>query len=142
MKLTGATGGCLCGAVRFTYDGDLGGDLGAVTLCVCGQCRKAQGFGSAVGPAQADGFSIVAGSQHVREYESSPGKYRAFCVSCGSPLYSRLESKPASLRIRLGAFDALPEALAVDAVIHTGHAPAWTNVDESARHPGVEPGRP
>ena len=76
------TGGCLCGGVRFTYSGELGGSLGLVTLCHCSQCRKATGFAAAVAPARAAGFTITQGGDLVREYESSPGKLRAFCGVC------------------------------------------------------------
>ena len=30
----------------------------------------------------------------VQEFESSPGKWRAFCQNCGSPLYSRRAARP------------------------------------------------
>ncbi len=142
MRVEGLAGGCLCGAVRFTYEGELGGPLGMITLCVCGQCRKAQGFGSAVAPAQAAGLSITWGADEVREFQSSPGKHRAFCAACGSPLYSRLDAKPHALRLRLGAIDRLPDALRIEAIIHAASAPDWTELAGVVRHPGVEPGRP
>jgi len=41
----------------------------------------------------------------VREYESSPGKFRAFCANCGSPLYAYLRDTQDLLRIRLGSLD-------------------------------------
>ncbi|HEX4181629.1 MAG TPA: GFA family protein, partial [Caulobacteraceae bacterium] len=60
-------GGCLCGAVRYRYEGPLGGELGAVTLCHCRSCRKAHGYAAAVAPALAAGFAISAGADQVRE---------------------------------------------------------------------------
>lgn len=135
-------GGCLCGAVRFRCRGPLGGPLGAVTVCHCGQCRRAQGYAAAVAPVRAEGFSIVCGAGSVREYESSPGKLRAFCGDCGSPLYSRRRAAPRVLRLRLGALDAAPADLAIDAHIHVREVPAWASPDDGApRFPGAEPGR-
>jgi len=142
MRVSGLTGGCLCEAVRFTYDGDLGGTLGKVTMCVCGQCRKAQGFAAAVTPAQAAGLAFTKGADQVREFESSPGKQRAFCARCGSPLYSRLAARPDALRLRLGALDAPPDALRIDAVIHDESAPPWIDIGDAPRYRGAEPGRP
>jgi len=142
MRVSGVTGGCLCEAVRFTYDGELGGALGQATLCVCGQCRKAQGYGSAVVPAQVAGLTFTKGADQVREFQSSPGKHRAFCGACGSPLYSRLDARPAALRLRLGAFDALPDTVRIEAVIHGQGAPSWIDIADASRYPGVEPGRP
>jgi hypothetical protein len=141
MRLEGATGGCLCGAVRFTYSGELGGSLGRITACLCDQCRRAQGFAAAVGPAEARGFSIVQGQDQVCEFESSPGKMRAFCGRCGSPLYSRLDNRPDAVRLRLGAFDKLPQNVAVEAVIFSGEAPAWTRLEEALHYPAREPER-
>ena len=139
--MTSVTGGCLCGGVRYTYEGELGGRAGAVTVCHCASCRKAQGFAAGVVPAWADGFAVTAGDDLIREYESSPGKKRAFCTRCGSPLYSRRDDKPEALRLRLGGLDDPPGSLVIEAHIHTEGAPAWAGPDEAPRYPGAEPGR-
>ena len=135
------TGGCLCGGVLYTYDGELGGAAGAVTVCHCVSCRKAQGYAVGVVPASADGFVVTAGAELIREYESSPDKKRAFCSLCGSPLYSRRDDRPEALRIRLGSLDNPPESLTVEAHIHTEGVPAWAGPDDAPRYPGSEPGR-
>ena len=135
------TGGCLCGAVRFTYQGPLGGELGAVTVCHCSQCRRAQGYASAVAPALAAGFDLVRGRDAVGEHQSSPGKWRAFCKRCGSPLYSRRDTRPDDLRLRVGALDAAPPGLEVDAHIFTADAPSWSFADGAPRYRRFEPGR-
>ena len=127
------TGGCLCGGVRFAYEGELGGSLGLVTVCHCGQCRRAQGLASGVAPAQAAGFAVTQGRDLIREYRSSPDKVRAFCGTCGAPLYS--------LRLRLGALDDPPNDLKVEAHTFTADVPAWAEADEAPRYPGLEPGR-
>ena len=142
MKLDGASGGCLCGAVQFSYNGEIGGALGKITACLCTQCRKAQGFAAAVGPAEASGFSILQGKDLIREFQSSPGKWRAFCSRCGSPLYSRLDARPEALRLRLGAFDTLPKNVTVEAVIFAEDLPAWTCLEDAPRYAGGEPKRP
>jgi hypothetical protein len=141
QDMASVTGGCLCGGVRYTYEGELGGAAGAVTVCHCASCRKAQGYAVGVVPASADGFVVTAGGDLIREYESSPGKKRAFCSLCGSPLYSRRDDKPDALRIRLGSLDDPPESLTVDAHIYTEGAPAWAGSDNAPRYPGLEPGR-
>lgn len=138
---TGLAGGCLCSRVRFRYTGPLGGALGAVTVCHCSMCRRAQGYASAVAPILASAFRVEQGAEFVTEYESSPGKMRAFCRACGSPLYSRRTEAPERLRLRLGALDRAPPGLRVAAHIHTGEAPAWSWPSEAPAFPGVEPGR-
>ncbi len=135
-----AVGGCLCGGVRFSCAGPLGGSAGAVTVCHCASCRKAQGYVTAAVPTTAAGFTVTAGADLVREYESSPGKHRAFCGVCGSPLWSRRDDKPEALRIRLGALDD-SSAITIDAHIFATEAPAWSLGDDAPRYPGEEPGR-
>jgi len=135
------TGACLCGAVRYRYDGPLGGALGAVTLCHCRECRRAQGYGSAAAPALATGFTVVKGADAVREYESSQGKKRAFCGVCGSPLYSRRDAHPAAIRLRLGAIDETPPSLRIEAHIFAADAAPWSIIAGAPAYAGLEPER-
>ncbi|MEQ8750708.1 MAG: GFA family protein, partial [Amphiplicatus sp.] len=74
------TGGCRCGAVRFTARG---APL-LVVNCHCSDCRKATGaaFATFVDyPRDAVTFERQAES-----YASSPGAERLFCMRCGSPI--------------------------------------------------------
>jgi len=112
-----------------------------VTLCRCGQCRKAQGCASASAPATAEGFSVVRGAATIVEYVSSPGKKRAFCGVCGSPLYSRRDSDSQVLRLRLGALDEPPPSLRIEAEIFVADAPQWSYSGHAPRYAGFEPGR-
>jgi hypothetical protein len=99
-------GGCLCGGVRFR----ISGKLGPAGYCHCKQCQRASGSAFAANaPARTAYFQLLSGDDLVSEYESSPGKFRAFCRRCGSPLYSRRNSEPELRRIRLGTLDSDPE---------------------------------
>lgn len=99
-------GGCLCGAVRYTIEGK----FGPVAYCHCHQCQRASGTAFAANaPVRTKYLTIATGEGLIREFESSPGKWRAFCSRCGSPLYSRLDADPEIRRIRLGTLDADPE---------------------------------
>ena len=138
---TPTTGGCLCGGVRFSYTGELGGSLGLVTVCHCSQCRRAHGFAAGVAPASAAGFIVTQGQDLIREYESSPGKLRGFCGTCGAPLYSRRTANPEAIRLRLGTLDNPPGDLKVEAHIFATDVPAWAESDDAPRYPGLEPGR-
>jgi hypothetical protein len=95
-------GSCLCGSVRYEIDGELG-EFGC---CHCRSCRKASGSAYAANaPVERARFRLVSGDATLREYESSPGKLRAFCSACGSPIYAYLTSSADVLRIRLGSLD-------------------------------------
>jgi hypothetical protein len=135
------TGGCQCGAVRYRYDGVLGGALGMVTQCHCSQCRKAQGGPAAVAPASAHALTFTEGRSLIREYESSPGKFRAFCERCGSPLYSRRTERPDVMRLRLGALDNPPPNLRIEAHIFFDDRAAWEDSAAAPRYPAQEPDR-
>lgn len=100
-------GSCLCGSVRYEIDGELG-EFG---YCHCRSCRKASGSAHAANaPVERARFRLVNGGNTLREYESSPGKLRAFCSACGSPIYAYLTASADLLRIRLGSLDTPFEA--------------------------------
>jgi hypothetical protein len=95
-------GSCLCGEVRYEVDGELG-DFG---YCHCKSCQKASGSAHAANcPVRRSDFRIVGGENLLREFESSPGKFRVFCSRCGSPIYAYLSRNQEFLRIRLGSLD-------------------------------------
>jgi hypothetical protein len=95
-------GSCLCQQVRY----EITGELGAFGYCHCTSCRKASGTAHAANsPVDRESFHLVSGEDSLREFESSPGKFRAFCSRCGSPLYAYLSASPGVLRIRLGSLD-------------------------------------
>jgi hypothetical protein len=95
-------GSCLCGIVRY----ELSGELGAFGYCHCRSCRKASGSSHAANaPIERAQFQLLGGADTLREFESSPGKFRAFCSRCGSPIYAYLAESREILRIRLGSLD-------------------------------------
>jgi hypothetical protein len=99
------TGRCLCGTVRFA----LTGKLGPVAYCHCTTCQRANGSAFAANaPARARYVTWLGGREAITEYESSPGKFRAFCSRCGSPVYSRRDAEPDLFRIRLGTLEGDP----------------------------------
>ena len=119
-------GGCLCGGVRFAITGR----LGPAGYCHCKMCQRASGSAFASNaPLRTRYFEIRAGRELVTEYESSPGKYRAFCGRCGSPLYSRRDDEPELRRIRLGTLDGDPERRPLAHVWVGSQAPWYTIAD-------------
>jgi hypothetical protein len=77
--------------------------------CHCSRCRKSSGSAfSANVNVRREYWRFAAGEGLVRELESSPGVWRAFCSRCGSPVYSRWDADPAMLRLRLGLVNEDP----------------------------------
>ena len=97
-----ATGGCLCGRVRF--------EIGLPTLfcahCHCSMCRKAHGAGFVtwIGVPYAR-FRITSGEAALRRYDSSAHGWRRFCGECGSSLLCESSTHPEHLDIALGSLD-------------------------------------
>jgi len=130
------TGGCLCGGIRYEYDGD----ISELSMCHCSQCRKAQGSAYvAVSPVDAARFRLTSGRGLLREYRATPDKARVFCVNCGSPLYSARDDLPDVIRLRLGTVET-PFTCANAYHIHVESRASWEVIaDDLPRYPAGKP---
>jgi len=95
-------GSCLCGAITFEVEGE----LGSADACHCLQCRKWTGHflpGTEV-PRSA---LTIEGSENITWYHSSKKARRGFCKTCGSSLFFDPTDKDKHdwTGISLGAFD-------------------------------------
>lgn len=89
------TGGCACGAARFTADAPRG-----YGVCHCETCRRWTG-----GPMMAvDCGTAVTIDGPVTLWESSDWAERGHCSRCGSALFFRLKATGAHY-MTVGAFD-------------------------------------
>ena len=82
--MTDRTGGCLCGAVRFSVTGGRD-DFG---ICHCKACQRWTGamFPGIVCRAEQ---VRVEGAENVAVYRSSAENTRSFCRTCGATLWFR-----------------------------------------------------
>jgi hypothetical protein len=102
-----------------------------VVFCHCRRCRKSNGTAFATtAQVRAKYFEIVEGRGQVREYESSPGKFRAFCANCASPIYSRRPADPDIRRVRLGTVDGDPGRRPM-LHVWTGSKAPWFDITDS-----------
>lgn len=79
-----ATGGCLCGGVRFAIEGR----LRPVVFCHCEQCRRTSGHFVAATACETGALEITAG-ESLSWYRSSDVAERGFCKICGGSLFWR-----------------------------------------------------
>ena len=81
-----ATGGCLCGAVRY----EARGVLRNVINCHCSRCRRTHGHTAAYTAVQREEF-ILTRQDGLKGYRSlsddTPNVHRGFCKECGSSLF-------------------------------------------------------
>jgi hypothetical protein len=119
-------GSCLCRAIQYEIDGE----LGYFGYCHCTSCRKASGSAHAANaPVRRSEFRLVSGAAEIREFESSAGKTRAFCSRCGSPIYAVLQANMDIIRIRLGTLDT-PFAGRPKAHTWVTDKAAWEPIDD------------
>ncbi|MFY1825679.1 GFA family protein [Myxococcus fulvus] len=92
-------GSCLCGAIRFTVEGE----LRAPDACHCTKCRKHSGhyFVSTDVPRSA---VTIEGGDKVSWFQSSEKARRGFCSVCGSSLFWDPLQRD-WIGIAMGAFD-------------------------------------
>lgn len=110
MRLS-RTGGCLCGAIRYTVTGP----MRPVVACHCEQCRRTSGHHVA---ATAARYSDVSIDGEPVWFDSSPGFRRGFCGLCGSNLFWRSAASEL-LSIFAGTLDT-PTGLRLAGHIHAG----------------------
>ena len=132
------TGGCLCGAVRYKINGP----IRDIVCCHCSQCRKAQGSAFATnGIVDSDDFELLAGTDLLTGYESTPGQTKYFCRTCGSPIMSRADSSPDQVRVRIGTIDTDIVERPVAHIFVTSKA-NWEDIGgDLPQYEGYEPGR-
>ena len=131
------SGSCLCGAVRF----EVQEPLPPIQLCHCTDCRKAQGTAFAANvPVSTASLIWLSGQDHLRAYESSPGKERVFCPTCGSPIFSRRPDTPGVVRLRAGILNA-PTDLTLGFHFYTADKADWWEIEgDLPRYPRDKPG--
>jgi hypothetical protein len=79
-----ASGGCLCGAVRYR----LHGALRPVVYCHCGQCRRTHGHFAAYTSVPSDRMELVE-ARGLAWFRSSAEAERGLCRECGASLFWR-----------------------------------------------------
>ncbi|ERM60892.1 MULTISPECIES: GFA family protein [Vibrio] len=95
-------GSCLCGSIQLS----LKGSVSNIIHCHCSLCRKASGSAYATnGFIEAENLILTDADNTLTYYESSEGKRKYFCNTCGSPIYSSNDQSPKRLRLRLGILD-------------------------------------
>jgi hypothetical protein len=99
---SGGTGGCLCGAVRYRYEGE----PTAIGLCQCERCQRQSGSAFLIGvvfPKKA-----VAIEGWLASYEtavSGQALQRHFCPVCGSAVSITLDRYPEIRSMMGGTLD-------------------------------------
>lgn len=126
-----ASGGCLCGAVRF----ELASDPFDCGWC---HCRTCQLFGGAPAMPFAsvprEDFVWTSGQREVRTIRSSTFGRRSFCGQCGTPLMVEVDHQPETVDFPVVTLDE-PDSVRPEFHIFWGSRVSWFDPgDRLPRH--------
>ena len=116
------SGSCLCGKVRYQFEGP----VRVFQYCHCSRCRKFTGSAHAssilIDPSN---FEWLSGEEHVGRFELPEAKHYAtsFCKNCGSSLPCLSKSGKA-VNVPAGTLDEDPEARPIKNMYYADRA-AW-----------------
>ncbi len=110
------SGQCLCGAVKITAD-----TSSEIELCHCGQCQRWSGGGPYYVVSAKD--VAVTGEASIDRFRASHWGERAFCCTCGTTLFWRIQGQPIG-SLAVGLFDDQSD-MTIKAEIFVDHRPAW-----------------
>ncbi len=123
------TGGCLCGQIRFSVQGELRDPH----TCSCQQCQRHSGS-LTLAWVELDKAQLrwIGPSGAPQLWRSSATTSRAFCQHCGSTLGAIDDG--ATIALTLGGFDAPGRELAPQFHSFAEQRPCWWRVEDSLSH--------
>ena len=121
------TGGCACGAIRYEIDAE---PL-LMSDCQCRDCQRISGtgHGSYLSFAGRDKVKL-SGEAQCRDTTGDSGnvKTRAFCPTCGSPVYMTFAAVPDQFIVHAASLDD-PGRYRPQLVTYTASGHAWDRLD-------------
>ncbi|GGB16572.1 aldehyde-activating protein [Sphingomonas metalli] len=133
------TGGCLCGAVRYT----LSAEPVAARRCWCRLCQYlAAGTATAnlIVPREALAINGPLAS-YASTADSGAAMHRTFCPTCGTPVGGYAEPRPHLYVLRIGTLDD-PDRFPPQITIWTSAAPHWALIDPNQPAIATQPAPP
>ncbi len=94
------TGGCLCGAIRYRYEGA----PGAAFNCHCSICRRSAGA-PFLAWMTLNSAELTFDKGAPRYRHSSENGRRGFCPDCGTPLFFVFDDEPELIYSTVGSHD-------------------------------------
>ena len=125
-----ASGGCLCGGVRY----EVTGPLRDVVMCHCSRCLRTHGHAAAYSAcARAD--LVLTREQTLRWYDADD-RARGFCDRCGASLFWAAAGRDA-ISIAAGTLDG-PTGLKTIAHIYTRDRADYYEISDGAEQFAAE----
>ncbi|QFZ86564.1 aldehyde-activating protein [Variovorax paradoxus] len=120
------TGGCACGAIRY----EISGEPVFQNDCQCLDCQRKSGtgHGSYLSFAGAEVKQTGAATLWRLKGDSGNVKTRAFCPTCGSPVYMTFAAMPGVFTVHAASLDD-PGRYRPQAVTYAVRGHAWDFLD-------------
>lgn len=124
--MAGFTGGCLCGAVRYSCEAApmMAGH------CHCEDCRRSSGTGHCSHLGVPEASVSLAGTTTCFAKPADSGNLvtRCFCPTCGAPVFSTNASMPGVVFLRASSLDDL-EVFKPQIHVYVSRAATWDRPD-------------
>jgi hypothetical protein len=105
------TGICLCGEITISVSKEVfTGD--STCLCHCKNCRQASGATASINLLAPESSVKITGQPKIYQdsnTDSGTAIQRAFCMNCGSPIYTTSPNMPGLQILKLGLFNDIPK---------------------------------
>ncbi|MEP9397332.1 GFA family protein [Mesorhizobium sp. KR2-14] len=120
------TGGCACGAIRY----EVAAEPIMTNDCHCRQCQRDSGTGHGSYLAFPRKAATLHGEARSFDFTGDQGvvKSRAFCQTCGTPVYMLFPGMPDIFVVRAGTLDE-PKRYRPQMVFWTETAQDWDRID-------------
>ncbi|KSV85438.1 GFA family protein [Sinorhizobium sp. GL28] len=120
-------GSCQCKAVQYEVT-EIDGPM---WNCFCQTCRKSHAADhNTAAKVKSEHFHLLSGQGQLKAFESTPGKLRWFCGTCGSHVYAERPANPEFKVLRAGTFDTDPGSVP-ELNVWFSHAKPWLQHDTS-----------
>ncbi|MBX3219010.1 MAG: GFA family protein [Labilithrix sp.] len=130
-------GGCGCGALRY----EVSAEPMAMNDCQCRQCQRDSGTGHGSYLTFPRAAARVTGEMKSFDFIGDSGtvKARAFCPTCGTPVFMLFPAMPDIIVVRAGTLDE-PQHYRPEVVFWTAAGHAWDRLDPEVRRFDKMPG--
>lgn len=122
------SGGCNCGAIRYT----IASKPLAVAVCHCSNCRRQSGSAFSVNivvPAATMEVEGEVATYEDSDTESGSPVLRQYCADCGSPIRSMTGAQPKIAIVKAGTADD-PSQFTPSIHVWTQSALPWVTIPE------------
>lgn len=119
-------GGCSCGAIRY----EVSAEPMMTSDCQCRQCQRDSGTGHCSYLTFPRAATCVTGEAKSYDFVGDGGtvKARAFCPTCGTPVFMLFPAVPDVILVRAGTLDE-PARYRPQVVYWTSVGPVWDRLD-------------